>query len=151
MIPLLKRAQVFIRLDGTQAIVEIVHQTPQGLPVPAPGPLSLRSWDAASLGESVQTAFTQSSTLSMDPSTRKSTASPVLNASGEPSPRSFESRFVQIDVSGVDPSNVRMELRGRPPQERGLTLQAQIPSNAAPEDLGRLLIRIYEVCRDGRF
>ena len=58
-----KSAHVYIRRDGARAIVVMMHLTPDGMPVEAPGPLSLAKWDASILGEAVQTALDQSAVV----------------------------------------------------------------------------------------
>jgi hypothetical protein len=142
-----RHAEVCIRLDGTQAIIAILHATPEGILFPAPGPLSLKSWDAEILGDALLTALVQSSVLAVDLRGRKAAESPVLKASGEPSPRSFESRFVQIGVT----QSTCLTFDGRPAREDHLRLQARVRNDAPPLEVGRLLLRMYEVCRDRKF
>lgn len=146
-----RHARLFIRHDGQRAIVAIVHFSAEGVLYEAPGPLVLTKWDPEILGDAVQTALLQSSTVPFDPRSRKDIASPVLLASGEPSPRAFISRYSQIDLSGEDKTNTVFRIEGRPLEEHELVLTARIGATPFAADLGRLLTRVADACRNRRF
>jgi hypothetical protein len=146
-----KHSRLFVRQDGQRAIVAIVHFSQEGVLYEAPGPLTLSKWDPEILGDAVQTALLQSSTVPFDPRSRKDIVSPVLQASGEPSPRAFISRYCQIDVFGEDKTNTVFRIEGRPLEEHELVLSARIGATPFAADLGRLLTRVADACRHRKF
>jgi hypothetical protein len=145
-----KHARVYVRRDGKKVLIVTLHYTQEGLLVEADGPLALTSWDDDALGEAVQTAWDQSSTIVKDLRGRKMSDGAVLKMSGEPSARSFHSGYVQIDVSGANGSNLTVFIEGIP-GDGDLTLRTSMVSHAPPTEFGRQILRIFQICRDRKF
>jgi len=146
-----RHARVYIRRDGVKLVVAIVHHNQDGVRFEAPGALALSSWDGSILGEAVKTALIQSATVPKDLRKVKVTDWPAMQVSGEPSVRAFEAAYISIDVSGANPANLVYVLEGLPDPTSDLRITASLSNNQSPEEYGRLLLRIYEACRDRRF
>lgn len=133
-------ARVYFRRDGKQVLVVTLHQAQDGGFLEADGPLSLTRWDDEALGESLQTALEQSSTVA---SNSRLAGAATLKASGEPSPRAFETSFIAVTLTE---NNGQVLLQGRP--DPGLTLSATLSSTAPAGEFARQATRIFQICRD---
>ena len=140
-------ARVYIRRDGKRLIVTTVHHTPDGILVEAEGPLSLTAWNDEELGESIQTALEQSTTFTQEFPGAPPTYWPALRASGEPSPRSFEAGFIQIDLSGFA---AFIAIDGFAPSKE-LRLRMELRRDRPATELARKVTRMFEICRDRKF
>jgi hypothetical protein len=142
-----KLARVYFRRDGKQVIVATIHHTP-GLLHEAEGPLSLTTWNEEELGESIKTALEQSSTLTKVMPGARPFYWPALKASGEPSERSFEAGFIQIDVGEFASTFILIDGFAF---SKELRLRMEVPSKAPTTELARKVTRIFEICRDRKF
>lgn len=144
-----KQAQVYFRRDGKQVIVVALHTTRDGRLLEEAGPLSLRTWDDETLGESVLTALDRCATVPKDRSEFSFGKEGLLKVAGEPSLRAFDSSFVRVDVHDVAGERPGLLIQGIP--ESDLTIGTTSGRQAPPAELGRHVTRIYAACRDRRF
>ena len=143
-----RHARVYFRRDGKKVLVATVHCTPKGQPVEGVGPLALSAWDDEALGESLQTAFEQSSTVPAELRAAQLPHEASLKVSGEPSPRSFQSSFVRVDV--YQPPDVPDQLLFQVEVD-SLTIGTFVSKQASPPELGRQATRLFQVARDRKF
>jgi hypothetical protein len=146
-----KHARVYLHREGSRLIVATVHTTQDGLLVEAEGPLSLTKWTDEDLGGSVTLALEQSTTVTQDLRKAKPADWPSLKVSGEPSIRSFQSRFIQIDLSGANEANLVTMIDGIPEGNAGLTIRTSVAFHASPVEYAQRITQVYHACRDRRF
>jgi len=146
-----KNARVYLHREGSRLIVVPVHTNQDGVLVEAEGPLSLTKWTEEDLGDSVKLALEQSARVTRD--LRKVTPAdlPALKVSGEPSVRAFQSKFIQIDLSGANEENLVTQIDGIPEGNAGLTIRTTVAYQASPVDYAKRITQVYTACRDRRF
>ena len=139
-----KRARVYFRRDGKRVLVVAVHPGQDGGLVEGEGPLSLTTWDDDALGESITTALDQSTIVARGSANMPGAA--TLKVSGEPSPRSFDSSFILIQLTSA---GAEVVLQASP--QKDLTVATRLAGHAPAADFARQATRIFQICRDRKF
>ena len=146
-----KHARVYLHREGSRLIVTPVHTNQDGVNVEAEAPLSLTKWSDEDLGDSVMLALEQSTRVTKDLRKVKMSDWAALKASGEPSARAFQSRFIQIDLVGANEANLVVTIDGLPEGDTGLTIRASVVYHASPAEYAQRITQVYQACRDRRF
>ena len=140
-----KFARIYLHRDGSRLIIATMQYTEKGFIMEAPGPLSLTKWDDEDLVLGLKTAIERSETVDRE---LNAAENPSLKVSGEPSLRSFQAAFIQLDVHQATGVYV---VDARPDIPWSLMLRTQVPSQASAAEIARAITRIFEACRDRRF
>jgi len=142
-------AHIYIRRDAGRAILVTVHTNQDGIGFEHDTPTTIESPIAPDrLGDVARSAASATDKRDKQLRNMKPTDWPAYRSSGAKSVRQFQEEFIALQMAAANDSNLVYVITGRPVQGYALEVSASIASSAPASEIGKLVMRVYEACRD---